>query len=137
MLWLWKRGAFGAERAEPGSSSSAGATNAPPRRDEHTKGAGEDRRWADVVGKVGEEGSVDTGAIVVDQNTEGGETVGEIATAVAEVVLENEIGRQEEIEITEKEADVFKIQRSKRKNLRGGEGSNSKRKVEIDKSVED
>ena len=44
------------ERAEPGSSSSAGATNAPPRRDEHAKRAGEERRWADVVVKVGEEG---------------------------------------------------------------------------------
>lgn len=125
------------ERAEPGSSFSAGATNVPQRRDENTTGVGEERRWADVVGKVGEEGIVDTGAIVVDQNKEGGETVGEIATAVAEVVLENEIGGQEEIEITEKEADVFKIPRSKRKNLRGGEGSNSKRKVEMDKSGED
>jgi hypothetical protein len=125
------------ERAEPGSSFSASTTNAPPRRDEHAKGTGEERRWADVVGKAGEEGSVDTGAIVVDQNKEGGETVGEIATAVAEVVLENEIGGQEEIEITEKEADVFKIPRSKRKNVRGGEGSNSKRKVEFNKSIED
>lgn len=125
------------EHAEPGSSSSAGAANASPRRDEHAKGAGEGRRWADVVGKVGEEGSVDTGAIVVDQNKEGGETVGEIAIAVAEVVLENEIGGQEEIGIMEKEAAVFKVPRSKRKNERGGEGSNSKRKVEIDKSLED
>lgn len=74
---------------------------------------------------------------MVDQNKEGGETVGEIATAVAEVVLENEIGGQEEIEIMEKEAAVFKVPRSKRKNVRGGEGSNSKRKVEINNSLED
>lgn len=59
MLWLWGREGHlicycpENELAEPGSRSHAGAANAPLRRDEHAKGSGEGRRWADVVGKVG------------------------------------------------------------------------------------
>ena len=59
------------------------------------------------------------------------------ATGVAESVLENESGVQEEFETMENEAAVFKVPRIKRKNLRGDEGSNSKTKVEIDKSFGD
>lgn len=44
------------------------------------------------------------------------------ATGVAESVLENQSGVQEEFETMENEAAVFKVPRIKRKNLSGDEG---------------
>ena len=71
---------------------------------------------------------------MVDQSKKGGETASETVTGVPKSILE--IGVQES-ETMENEEAVFKVLRIKRENLRGDEGSNSKRKVEIDKSVEE